>query len=117
MWLTPGPPLWEDEPEEPAALVYLRWLAVAGQVAAIGLTAFWFQIDLPIVGMGCVMVCLIGLNLFTLHRSRSKMAVSNLELLGELLLDVTALTEQLSLFGEQCAGRGAVSATISPMRK
>jgi two-component system, sensor histidine kinase RegB len=80
-------------------LVYLRWLAVAGQVAAIGLAAFWCHFDLPIFGMGCVIVCLIGLNLFTLRRSRSRLTVSNLELLVELLLDVTALTVQLFFSG------------------
>ncbi len=80
-------------------LVALRWVAVIGQVAAIGFASLWLRIDLPIGSMSCVLVFLIGLNLATLVRSRSGIAVSNLELLIELLLDVSALTVQLYLSG------------------
>ncbi len=77
-------------------LVALRWVAVVGQITAIGFASLWFDIDLPIASMGCVLLFLVGLNLATLLRSRSRIAVSNLELLFELLLDVSALTVQLS---------------------
>lgn len=80
-------------------LVALRWVAVVGQVAAIGFAVIWLGIDLPIADMGCVLVFLIGLNLATLMRARSGSAVSNLELLVELLLDVLALSVQLYLSG------------------
>jgi len=80
-------------------LVSLRWVAVLGQVAAIVVAARWLRIDLPVLDMGCVIVFLIGLNLITLIRSRSGRTVSNLELLIELLVDVSALTVQLYLSG------------------
>ena len=80
-------------------LVYLRWFAVVGQVTAIGFTTLWLGIDLPVGAMCCVLVFLAGLNLATLARSRRAMAVSDVELLAELLLDVVALTVQLYLSG------------------
>ena len=80
-------------------LVALRWFAVSGQVAAIGFTSLWLRVDLPLASMGCVLLFLVTLNLATLVRSRSQRAVSNVELLVELLLDVSALTVQLYLSG------------------
>lgn len=80
-------------------LVLLRWLAVVGQVGAIGIASLWLGFDLPLASMGCVLLFLIGLNLVSLRRSRSLVPVTNLELLIELLLDVSALTVQLYLSG------------------
>jgi two-component system sensor histidine kinase RegB len=80
-------------------LVTLRWLAVAGQVAAILTASLLLHISLPIGRMAGVIGFLIVLNLVTLHRYRSGAAVTSIELLVELLLDVAALTVQLYLSG------------------
>ena len=80
-------------------LVYLRWFAVCGQIAAIALTSLWFRIGLPLGAMAGVLAFLAGLNLATIARSRIRIAVGDVELLVELLLDVLALTVQLYLSG------------------
>jgi two-component system sensor histidine kinase RegB len=80
-------------------LVYLRWFAVFGQVTAMGFAVLWFKIGLPLMGMGGVIVFLAGLNLATVARSHSSLPVSDVELLVELLLDVSALSVQLYLSG------------------
>lgn len=50
-------------------LISLRWLAVAGQIAAIGLVHLWLGISLPLAEMGLVVLFLVGLNLVSLHRA------------------------------------------------
>jgi two-component system sensor histidine kinase RegB len=80
-------------------LVTLRWLAVAGQIAAIITASLLLDIQLPIGPMAGVIGFLIVLNLATLNRYRSGAAVTSIELLVELLLDVAALTVQLYLSG------------------
>ncbi|MFG1246452.1 MULTISPECIES: ATP-binding protein [Xanthobacter] len=80
-------------------LISLRWLAVAGQIAAIGLVHLWLGISLPLAEMGLVVLFLVGLNLVSLHRALSAVEVTQTELGIELLLDVAALTLQLYLSG------------------
>jgi two-component system sensor histidine kinase RegB len=80
-------------------LVTLRWVAVAGQIAAIAVVHYWIKITLPIATMGGVVMVLATLNLLTLYRAKSDPKVTNTELFLQLLLDVAALTAQLHLSG------------------
>lgn len=80
-------------------LVTLRWIAVAGQVASIGVVLVLFGIELPWRWMGLVVAGLVALNLFTLWRMRFRRAVANGELFASLAVDVAALTLQLYLSG------------------
>ena len=80
-------------------LVTLRWVAVAGQIAAIAITSFWLEIRLPIWQMAAVIVFLITLNLVTLYRYGSGAVITNAELFVDLLLDVATLTMLLYLSG------------------
>ncbi len=80
-------------------LIQLRWLAVAGQVFTILVVDVWLHIRLPLQEMISVLLLLVGLNLVALWRHRSEAEVTNVELLGELILDVAALTAQLYLSG------------------
>ncbi|MDB5620851.1 ATP-binding protein [Tardiphaga sp.] len=80
-------------------LVMLRWLAVAGQIAAIAISSFWLEISLPVWQMAAVIVFLITLNLVTLYRYGSGAIITNAELFIDLLLDVATLTMQLYLSG------------------
>ena len=80
-------------------LVMLRWLAVGGQIVTILFVQFWLGIALPLLAMACVILFLVGLNVISLLRSRSRTAITNTELFAELLLDVAALTVQLYLSG------------------
>ncbi|WP_246660880.1 MULTISPECIES: ATP-binding protein [unclassified Tardiphaga] len=80
-------------------LVTLRWVAVAGQIAAIAITSFWLEIRLPIWQMAAVIAFLITLNLVTLYRYGSGAVITNAELFVDLLLDVATLTMLLYLSG------------------
>ncbi len=80
-------------------LVSLRWLAVAGQIVIIGVARQWLHLDLPLLQMATVILFLIGLNLVSLHLSRSAIPLYDAELFLALLLDVAALTVQLYLSG------------------
>lgn len=80
-------------------LIYLRWIAVTGQVATILLTHFWFGISLPLPQMLAVVAFQIALNVISLHRRAHGHDSSGTGLFLELLLDVAALTIQLYLSG------------------
>jgi two-component system sensor histidine kinase RegB len=80
-------------------LVALRWVAVLGQIMAIGIASFGLHITLPLVAMSGVILFLVVLNLATTVRAHSGRPVTNVELLVELLIDVSALTVQLYLSG------------------
>lgn len=80
-------------------LVTLRWMAVAGQTAAIIVVHYWLDIYLPIVPMAGVIASLVVLNLATLYRYASNAVISNTELFIALALDVAALTVLLDLSG------------------
>ena len=80
-------------------LVTLRWLAIAGQIAAITMATLWLDIPLPVLQMGAVLVFLIALNVITLYRYASGAIITNTELFLDLLLDVATLTMQLYLSG------------------
>jgi len=104
--VTALPPLSADETDaDPAKrenllqLVQLRWLAVAGQFATILLTEFAFGVVLPLAPMLGVLAALSVLNLASMALVRSRAVITNAELFGALLLDVTALSAQLYLSG------------------
>jgi len=80
-------------------LIYLRWLAVGGQVATIAFVHFVLGIALPLPEMSSVIVFLVGLNIVSLHRYAGPGQIAHTELFVELLLDVAALTCQLYLSG------------------
>ncbi len=88
-------------------LVYLRWIAVSGQVVSIFVVDRWLRIPLPLTAMGCVVLFLIGLNLASLSLRRHRTVISNTELFVALLFDVFALTALLYLSG------GAINPFIS----
>ncbi|GAA4036121.1 ATP-binding protein [Sphingomonas rosea] len=76
----------------------LRWIAVAGQIAAILFAAFVLEVQLPLVPMLAV-AALLGLgNLLFVTTQRQTWIVPG-ELLLALLLDMAALTAQLYLSG------------------
>jgi two-component system, sensor histidine kinase RegB len=76
-------------------LIQLRWLAVLGQLATIWFTAAVLHVHLPVFQMMVVLVLLALVNLFTLVLSIGRRGFSYLELLGALMLDVSALAWQL----------------------
>ncbi|HUA78101.1 MAG TPA: ATP-binding protein [Acetobacteraceae bacterium] len=80
-------------------LVALRWVAVGGQIATILFVRLWLGIPLPLEPMGCVILFLVGLNLASLYRCRSRGAIAGGEIFAGLLMDVGALTVQLYLSG------------------
>lgn len=88
-------------------LVALRWIAVAGQIAAIFVAQAWLSIPLPLVEMGYVLLFLVALNLVSLALLRSHRVIDEKLLFTALLLDVAALTAQLYLSG------GAVNPFVS----
>ncbi len=88
-------------------LASLRWIAVAGQIAAIFVAKAWLSIPLPLVEMGYVVLFLIGLNLISMALLRMRRTVDDHFLFAALLLDVAALTAQLYLSG------GAVNPFVS----
>ncbi len=80
-------------------LVYLRWLAVAGQLGTIGLSEYLLKISLPLLAMLGVLAGLVALNAVSLLLMRAKWRVTNSALFAALLLDVGALSAQLYLSG------------------
>ena len=80
-------------------LVQLRWLAVTGQVLTILMVQYGLGVALPLAEMGLVLAFLVALNLATLLYHSRRVAITNTELLFELLLDAAALTTQLYLSG------------------
>lgn len=78
-------------------LILLRWLAVGGQLVTILAVEFGMGIRLPLAPMLTTIGGLVVLNLVQLATAR--FPVTNAELLGALLIDVTALSVQLALSG------------------
>ncbi|MFW2851664.1 ATP-binding protein [Sphingomonas sp. TX0543] len=78
-------------------LILLRWLAVGGQLATILFVDFGMGIRLPLAPMLTTLAGLVALNLAQFATSR--FLVTNAELLGALLIDVTALSVQLAFSG------------------
>ena len=80
-------------------LIQLRWFALAGQVATIGVVYFGFGIRLPLLPMGVVLALLATYNLISLFRWRRREEVTNGTLLLSLLVDVASLTALLYFSG------------------
>ena len=80
-------------------LIQLRWIAAAGQVVTILVAELWYRIHLPLLEMASVLGFIAALNLVSVWRHQRQGVLTNMELLVELLLDVTALTVQLYLSG------------------
>jgi two-component system sensor histidine kinase RegB len=80
-------------------LVQLRWIAVVGQIVAIGIVHFGYGIQLPLDAMLRVLVCLVGFNVASLPRWRRRRPVTDRELCIALLVDVGVLTVLLYLSG------------------
>jgi two-component system sensor histidine kinase RegB len=80
-------------------LIHLRWLAVAGQVAAIFLVHYGMGFALPLGAMFAVLAALIGLNLLSLLRLKRQTPLGGNALFLALAFDTLALTAQLYLSG------------------
>lgn len=80
-------------------LTQLRWLAIAGQLAAILCAWAWIGNGLPVVPMLAILVALVGLNLSTLSLLHRGWKVANHQLFVAILMDWAALTTQLYLSG------------------
>jgi two-component system sensor histidine kinase RegB len=80
-------------------LIQLRWFALAGQVATIGVVHFGFGIRLPLLPMVVVLALLATYNLISLLRWRRREEVTNGTLLLSLLVDVASLTALLYFSG------------------
>ncbi|GAA4344510.1 ATP-binding protein [Variovorax defluvii] len=80
-------------------LIQLRWIAVVGQVATIGVVHFGFGIRLPLEQMFAALGFLTIFNLVSLWRWDRHEDVTDMELFVALLADVGTLTVQLYLSG------------------
>lgn len=80
-------------------LVQLRWIAVVGQVIAIAVAEYGFDVQLPLSAMGAIVLALGALNVASLLRLGLAARVTNRELFATLALDTAALTAQLYLSG------------------
>ncbi len=78
-----------------ALLIQLRWLAVGGQLATIGIVSGPMGISLPRAPLLAAIVVLIAINFASLGLLRRGRAVTNAELTAVLLFDVAALGWQL----------------------
>lgn len=76
-------------------LVQLRWLAVAGQIAAILIATFVLGIELPLLPMWLVLLVLVVMNLISRTRFRHWRGA----VMVEMVVDMLALTTQLALSG------------------
>ena len=78
-----------------ALLIQLRWLAVGGQLATIGIVSGPMAISLPRAPLLAAVALLIAINFASLALLRRGRAVTNAELTAVLLFDVAALGWQL----------------------
>lgn len=80
-------------------LVQLRWIAVVGQLVTVAGVSLGLGVSLPFGAMAGVLSGLVVLNLGSLLRLSRPRPVAAPELALAMLLDVAALTLQLSLTG------------------
>jgi two-component system sensor histidine kinase RegB len=78
-----------------ALLIQLRWLAVGGQLATIGIVSGPMAISLPRAPLLAAVALLIAINFASVALLRRGRAVTNAELTAVLLFDVAALGWQL----------------------
>lgn len=84
-----------------AQLIYLRWIALVGQVVTIAFVRYAFGIELNLRAMGSILGALLVLNLLSTYRIQAfhRVPVRNAELLAGLLFDVVGLTALLYFSG------------------
>lgn len=80
-------------------LVVMRNVAIAAQALTVVVTYRGLGIDLPLGGMAMIIVALALFNAVTWRRLASDRAVTDRELMFQLLMDVTALSLLLALAG------------------
>jgi two-component system sensor histidine kinase RegB len=73
-------------------LFVLRNVAIAGQALTVLVVHRGLAIPLPIAGLAATIVALAAFNFYTSLRLRQSRTVSEIELLGQILVDVAALT-------------------------
>jgi two-component system sensor histidine kinase RegB len=77
----------------------LRNAAIAAQLVTIAVATWQFGVDLPLASLIAIVAALALFNGLTWWRLRRAHTVGNLELFGQLLVDVAALTGLLYLTG------------------
>jgi len=82
-----------------ALLIQLRWLAVGGQLATMGIVTGFMHIHLPLAPLVAAVAVLIAINFASVALLRRGRAVTNAELTAVLLFDVAALGWQLQHSG------------------
>lgn len=80
-------------------LILLRWIAIAGQVAAILVASFWLRLDLPLGAIGFVVGLLAIANLVAMAVLPASYRLSTPEALAMLLFDLAQLAALLALTG------------------
>ncbi|MBZ0091504.1 MAG: sensor histidine kinase [Sulfuricellaceae bacterium] len=80
-------------------LFVLRIIAIVGQIVAIAAVTYGIGMHLPLNLMGPVILLLTAFNFLTWLRLQKPIPVSDLELLGQLLVDIAALTALLYTSG------------------
>jgi two-component system sensor histidine kinase RegB len=80
-------------------LIYLRWIAVGGQIATIVFVETALHTPLPLGPMSLVLGGLVALNVVSLLRLRRSDGVTNEDLFFALVFDALALTAQLYFSG------------------
>ena len=80
-------------------LVVMRNIAVVAQAVTVLVVSQGMGMELPLAAMGTVIASLAAFNLMTWGRLKSGRAVSETELMLQLLVDVVALTLLLALAG------------------
>jgi len=80
-------------------LIFLRLIAIFGQIATILLAYYFLHISLPLPLMFLVVLILAIINMASFYRYKLQQNISDKSLFFELLFDVTALTVQLYFSG------------------
>lgn len=80
-------------------LFVLRIIAVSGQILAIAAVTYGLGMKLPLNLMGLVILLLAAFNFLTWLRLKNPFPVTDLELLGQLLVDIAALAVLLYASG------------------
>lgn len=80
-------------------LIQLRWIAIGGQLATIGIVDAVLRVRLPLPPLLLVPAALVLVNLACLPLIRMRSFITNAELTATLLMDVVALGWQLHFSG------------------
>lgn len=80
-------------------LIWLRLIAIIGQVVTILIVHYFLKISLPLTEMFLVLMFLGIVNFISFYRHKSEKNISDKSLFIELICDVLALTAQIYLSG------------------